>query len=112
MCHAELYISIDWDRNALHVAAGRNTVDVDGRWRDGIAIEVDRTLALFNDLCAERDLAVAFHTRYRAGVDRAAANGHLGFAPADPVQWREGRLGSAMSVPELDEFTIGVRLTE
>jgi hypothetical protein len=111
-CHAELYMSIDWARNELHIAAGRNTVGVDDRWRDGIAIEVEKTLALFEDVCAERDLKVIFHTRYRSGVDSIAANEHLGFVAVNPVRWREGKVGSAMSVPELDEFTIGVRLTE
>ena len=112
VCHVELYMAIDWARNKLHVAAGRNTISIDDRWRDGVAIEVEKTLALFDELCTERELSVLLHIRYRPGLDFQSINRSLGFAPAGPVHWRSGEVGSTMSPPELDEFTIGVRITE
>jgi hypothetical protein len=111
-CIAELFIAIDWARNAFHMSAGRNTVTIDGRWRNGISIEVESALELFEELCTAERLTMLCHTRYRVGVDRIAANKILGFTAAKPVRWRGKAIGTMMSVPEVDEFTVGVRIAE
>ena len=109
-CWAELHVKIDWDRNQLHVTAGREQVTIDTRWRDDIAIEVEKTLALFEEYCQDKSLRFEVHTRYRRGVDRDSVNTRLGFVTAIPVQWAGKSFGSAMTVPEVDEFTIGINL--
>ncbi|HXA62217.1 MAG TPA: hypothetical protein VNW94_23960 [Streptosporangiaceae bacterium] len=38
------------------------------------------------------------------------ANRELGFVSARPVQWSGGFQGTTMSIPELDEITVGVYL--
>ena len=111
-CWAELHVKIDWDRNELHVTAGREQLTIDTRWRDDIAIEVEKTLALFEEYCQDKSLHFDAHVRYRLGVNRDMVNRRLGFVAAEPVQWAGQSFGSAMSVPELDEFTIGINLVE
>lgn len=110
ICHIELYIRIDWDRNQIHVAAGRDSIDIDDRWHDGISIEVEQSLALFDDYSREMSLHNKFHVRYTPGTDRQTARSGLGFKGADPVKWRDGFTGTAMGIPELDEFTIGINM--
>jgi hypothetical protein len=111
-CRAELFVKIDWGRNSLHVSAGRDTISLDTSWRDGVAVEVEKTLALFLEFKASESLNVSIHTRYAPGVDYAHANRTLGFAPAGPVTWANGSIGTAMTIPELDEFTIGLNFAE
>lgn len=110
-CHAELFIKIDWSRNALHMSAGRDTVQVDAGWQGGISTEVDLALGKFELFIRELGLRKVVHTRYGPGVDRAMANRQLGFTPATPVRWRGGTFGTVMSIPELDEVTVGVNAT-
>ncbi|QXJ23314.1 hypothetical protein AGRA3207_004455 [Actinomadura graeca] len=109
-CHAELFVKVDWNRNTLHMSAGRDTVQVDAGWEDGIATEVDLALQKFEMVTRELGLSKVVHSRYVPGVDRAMANRELGFRSADPVQWRSGFYGTTMSVPELDEVTVGINL--
>ncbi|MDL4818919.1 hypothetical protein [Actinomadura opuntiae] len=109
-CHVELFIRIDWDRNALHIAAGRDTVQVDAGWQDGVSTEIDLALQKFELVTRELGLRRVVHSRYAPGVDRARANRELGFRTANPVQWRSGFYGTTMSIPELDEVTVGVNL--
>lgn len=109
-CVGELFISIDWTKNQLHVAAGRNTVTIDERWKNDVSIEVEMALNLFEDLCRAERLSTIWHCRYREGVDGLLANTQLGFESATPVKWRGGYTGTGMSIPELDEFTVGVRI--
>jgi hypothetical protein len=109
-CVGELFVAIDWTKNELHVAAGRNTVTIDQRWQDDIAIEVEMALKLFEELCQAELLSTTWQCRYRANIDGSTANEHLGFRNATPVTWRGGFTGAGMSIPELDEFTVGVRI--
>jgi hypothetical protein len=111
-CAAELLLKIDWDRNAFHLSAGRETVELDGSWEDGISVEVDRTLILFLEYVQEENLSSKIHVRYAPTVDEEAANRELGFVPAEPVTWRGGFVGTAMTVTDLDEFSVGVRLVD
>lgn len=107
---AQLYMTIDWQKHEIHVAAGRETVTVDGRWRQGIAIEVEKALALFGDVCEAENLTNDLHARYRPGVDHAVVDASLGFKDAEPVKWRSGVVGSAMTIPEIDEVVVGVKI--
>jgi hypothetical protein len=109
-CWAELHVKIDWERNQLHVTAGREQVSIDSRWRDDIAIEVEKTLGLFEEYCKDKSLRFNVHVRYRSGVNVAHANSRLGFVAAERVRWAGEYFGSAMSVPEIDEFSIGINL--
>lgn len=111
-CWCELFMQIDWSRNEIHVAAGRDEVTIDSRWTDDIAVEVEKALGLFEEYADEHDLRILVHTRYRSGVDREQANRKLGFVNADPVRWAGGMVGSAMTVPELDEFSVGINLVD
>lgn len=110
VCHIELYIKIDWSRNEVHVAAGRDSIDIDDRWHDGISIEVEQSLTLFEDYSREMALHNIFHVRYSPGTDRQFVRTQLGFKGADPVKWQDGFRGTAMGIPELDEFTIGIKM--
>jgi len=110
MCRAELFIEIDWKRNALHISAGREKVQVDSRWQEGIAVEVDLTLQKFEEVTRELGLHKIVYCRYGPGVNREKANRELGLQPADPVRWKSGFVGTKMSIPELDEFSIGINI--
>ncbi len=111
LCWAELFIKIDWERHKMHLAAGRSTVSIDSRWsQDSTAVETDKTLALFERYRAEHGLHGLCHVRYRTGINRQQANLALGFTAADPIRWKGGHVGTHMSIPELDEFSIGVEL--
>jgi hypothetical protein len=109
-CHAELFVKIDWRRNKLHMSAGRDTVQLDAGWVDGISTEIDLALQRFELVTRELGLRKIVHCRYAVGVNGSMANRELGLIDADPVQWRSGFYGTTMSVPELDEFTVGVNL--
>lgn len=109
-CHVELFIKIDWERNAVHMSAGRDMVQVDAGWDGGVSTEIDLALQKFELVTRELGLRKVVHSRYAAGVDRSRANRELGFRNADPVQWRSGFYGTTMSIPELDEVTVGVNL--
>lgn len=109
-CHAELFVKIDWSRNALHISAGRDTVQVDAGWEYGIATEIDLALQKFELAISELGLRKIIHFWYKPGVDREKANRELGFSPAKPVRWRNGSVGTKMSIPELDEMTVGINL--
>lgn len=111
-CWAELFMKIDWRRHELHMTAGRTTVAIDAGWHDDLSVEVEMSERLFKDFCATHGLNVHLVIRYRPGVDRDAANRRLGFVRAAPVVWRGGAVGTAMSIPELDEFSVGVRLLD
>lgn len=111
-CWCELFMRIDWSRNEIHVADGRDAVTIDSRWTDDIAVEVEKALGLFEDYANDHDLRILVHTRYRSEVDREAANRTLGFVNAEPVRWAGGMVGSAMTVPELDEFTVGINIID
>ena len=111
-CFAELFIEIDWERNAIHMAAGREDVHVDDRWPQDTAIEVDEALRLFLEIVDAEGLKILCRTRYAPGVDRDTANQRLGFRPADPVQWAGGTVGSRFVIPELDEVAVGVNVIE
>jgi hypothetical protein len=110
ICHVELYMKIDWYRNQFHIAAGRDSIDIDDRWNDGISIELEQSLALFEDYSREMELHNIFRVRYDPGVDRQFVRSQLGFSSADPVKWKGGFKGTAMGIPELDEFTIGINM--
>jgi hypothetical protein len=110
-CAAELFVKIDWQRNAIHMAAGKHSISLDSSWQSGVSVEVEKTLALFLEFVASEHLSVKIYTRYAPGVDRAHANRVLGFITAQPVTWVGGSIGTAMTIPELDEFTIGLNLT-
>lgn len=108
-CHAELFVKIDWSRNALHMAAGRDTVHVeDTGWPDGVSTEIDLALRKFEMFAGELDLRRIFHVRYGAGTDRDETNRRLGFQRAKRVRWRDGTVGTVMSIPELDEVSVGI----
>lgn len=109
-CHAELFVKIDWSRNTLHMSAGRDTVQVDAGWQDGISTEIDLALQKFEVVTRELGLRKVIYSRYAPGVNRETANRELGFQSANPVQWRSGFFGTTMSIPELDEVTVGVNL--
>lgn len=110
VCHVELYMKIDWSRNEVHIAAGRDSIDIDDRWHNGISIEVEQSLALFEDYSREMELHNIFHVRCSSGIDRQVVWSRLGFKDASPVQWRDGFKGTAMGIPELDEFTVGINM--
>ncbi|MFB4299974.1 hypothetical protein [Actinomadura sp. NTSP31] len=109
-CHVELFIRIDWDRNTMHMSAGRDMVQVDAGWDGGVSTEIDLALQKFELVTRELGLRKVVHSRYAPGVDRARVNRELGFRNADRVQWRSGFYGTTMSIPELDEVTVGVNL--
>lgn len=112
LCSAELYVRIDWQRNTLHISAGKDSISLDPSWHDGVSVEVEKTLALFVEFVSSEHLNVIIRTRYAPGVDRAYANRILGFESAEPVRWASGSIGTAMTIPELDEFTIGLNLSQ
>lgn len=109
-CHAELFIRIDWNRNALHISAGRDTVQIDAGWEGGIATEVDLALEKFDMFARRLGLRKTFHVRYTPGYDVDTINQRLGFSRARPVRWRDGTVGTVMSIPELDEVTVGINV--
>lgn len=109
-CWSEMYVKIDWDRNRIHVSAGRDSVAIDDRWRDDVAIEVEKVMELFEEYAEAQDLRIKCHTRYASGVDRDKANEVLGMKSVSKVKWAGGSEGSAMTVPEIDEFTVGIKL--
>lgn len=111
-CWSELFFRVDWERNQFHILAGRDSVAIDERWRNDTAVEVERTLNLFYEYAMEHRLNVICHSRYRPGVDRAHANRTLGMVDASPVTWLGGTIGSSMTVPEVDEFTVGINMFE
>jgi hypothetical protein len=110
ICHVELYIKIDWYRNQVHIAAGRDSINIDDRWNDGISIELEQSLALFEDYSREMELHNIFHVRYPPRTDQQLVRSRLGFKSADPVKWQGGFKGTAMGIPELDEFTVGINM--
>jgi hypothetical protein len=105
-------MKIDWDRNELHVKTGRNNVVIDSRWRDDVAIEVDKTMTLFEEYCAGRDFEIVCYMRYASGVDRVHAHSVLGFVDTPDVTWAGPLAGTEMTIPEIDEFTIGINLVD
>jgi hypothetical protein len=112
LCSAELYVRIDWERNKMHMAAGKDSIFLDPSWQGGVSLEVERTLALFLEFISSERLNVSIQTRYAPRVDRAYANRVLGYKNANPVKWVGGAVGTAMTIPELDEFTIGLNLAQ
>lgn len=111
-CHTELFVRIDWNRNALHLAAGRDTVQIDAGWEDGISTEIDLALQKFETFCRDLRLTKKVTVRYAPGLDSHDINRRLGFSPAAPVQWRGGTIGTVMSIPELDEVTVGLNAAD
>jgi hypothetical protein len=112
LCAGELFVKIDWQRNAFQLAAGKDSIRLDQSWNDGVSVEVEKTLALFLDFLSAENLNIKCTTRYASGVDRAHANSVLGFSPGKKVTWVSGTVGTAMTIPELDEFTIGVNFSQ
>jgi hypothetical protein len=110
-CHAELFIKIDWSRNALHIAAGRDTIQLDAGWQGGISTEIDLALGKFEMFTRELGLRKIFRVRYSPGVDRDTINQKLGFRPGTPIRWHGGAVGTVMSIPELDEVTVGINVS-
>lgn len=110
VCHIELYIKIDWSRNEIHIATGRDTIDIDDRWNNGVSIEVEQSVALFEEYSRELNLHNIFHVRCSPGMDRQVVWNRLGFKDVSKVKWRDGFRGTAMGIPELDEFTIGINM--
>lgn len=111
-CYFELSIKVDWKRNEIHLSAGRDIVEVDSSWKNGISAEVDLSLGTFEKFVRERRLRKEVRVRYAPGVDRDKVNRILGFTPAAPVRWRGGTVGTAMSIPELDEVTVEIKGVE
>jgi hypothetical protein len=105
-------MKIDWERNEIHVKAGRNNVVIDSRWRDDVAIEVDKTMTLFEEYCAGRDFEIGCYVWYASGVDAVYANSVLGLVDATDVTWAGPLAGTEMTIPEIDEFTIGINLVD
>jgi len=112
LCAGELYVKIDWQRNTFHLAAGKDSILLDQSWNDGVSVEVEKTLALFLDFLSAEGLTIKCTTRYATGVDRTYANSVLGFSRGQKVTWVSGTVGTAMTIPELDEFTIGVKFSQ
>ncbi len=104
----ELSLRIDWYRYQLHIGAGRTTIEIDDRWPDQTAIELNETLELFNDFVRNNGLRTEWHVAYRAGLPRSAAviNRELGFSAAKPVTWAAGKEGFKHIIPELDEMSV------
>ncbi|MEV0975934.1 hypothetical protein [Streptomyces sp. NPDC049915] len=106
----ELDIKIDWSRHEFHMAAGRTTVGIDSRWRDGAAIEVDEAVDLFEKCMAARGLSPKVMYRYPAGADVQTIRKELGTGPGDPVKWAGVAEGPQMRVSGLDEVSAGIRI--
>jgi hypothetical protein len=111
-CKAELYVKVDWQQNRLQVAAGKDSIQLDSSWTQGVSVEVEKTLSLFSEYIKAEHLSVTIRTRYAPGVDREHANRVLGFETVERVKWASGSIGTAMSIPELDEFTIGINFAQ
>lgn len=109
-CHAELFVRIDWSKNALHMSSGRDTVQVDAGWEGGVAAEIDSALQTFELVIKELGLRKYIQFRYTPDVDQDMANRKLGFSKAKPVQWRSGYVGTTMNIYEIDEMDVGVNL--
>jgi hypothetical protein len=110
-CCVEIFMKIDWVRNQFHVSAGGDEVTIDKRWHGGISVEVEKAMALFEEVASAENLDTTVYVRYTPGIDVERARAELGFVAAEKVRWKDGVVGTAMSIPELDEFTVGIRLS-
>ena len=112
LCKAELYIKVDWQQNRLQIAAGKDSVKLDSSWSQGVSVETEKTLSLFLEYVSAEHLRVTVRVRYAPGVDHAHVDRVLGFKTVERVKWVSGKIGTAMSIPELDEFTIGMNFAQ
>src|SRR5258708_5140827 len=48
LCRAELIFEIDWDEYTFQMSHSKTIVNIDQRWVDDTAIEVDEVIILFN----------------------------------------------------------------
>lgn len=109
-CH--LRLTIDWRAHKLHIEAGRTTVQIDGRWIDNTAVEIDETLRVFEAYMASRPLTIKLFVEYAEGVDRNRADAELGFVPGTRPNWAGEPVGDSYNVRDLDELSIGIEMVD
>ncbi|HKF56116.1 MAG TPA: hypothetical protein VKJ45_11745 [Blastocatellia bacterium] len=102
----ELSLHIDWNRYEVHIGAGRTTIEIDDRWPDQAAIELNETLELFNEFVVNNNLSTKWRVAYRPWLSGEAINRELGFVTPKPLTWAGKREGFANVIPELDEIRI------
>jgi hypothetical protein len=109
LVEVELSLNIDWGKYNLHLAAGRESVDISTR-REPDAVSLDGTIEMILDWARDRDLRVVPTIRYAVGTDVETANQILGLTPVAPVRWLSGAIGTVAPLPRLDEITAPIRL--
>lgn len=111
---AELSVDVNWSRNRLRLAAGRESDAPYPDWSSDVSADLSGDIASFLASLANKGFHVLPTIRYSPDVDADAANEDLGFKPAMSTRWTSGGTGTAttFSPRELDEFSISLRLED
>jgi len=109
---SELCLEIDWKEYNNQVSKGRVSVTIDDRWRDHTSIDVDEAVRLFVKYVEANRLATEWLVYYGKGVNTDDANRRLGFHTAPLPKWAANAVSSFSTVPEIPEFSVGVRMID
>ncbi len=117
LCRAELTLEIDWDEYNLQISQARVLVAVDEkRWRDNTAPEVSDAIKIFNKFVKMCNLETTWQITYTDQVyqtskQHASVDRTLGLVTAEPIKWVTTEQSLKITVGELPEITVGLRLT-
>jgi hypothetical protein len=117
LCRAELVFEIDWDEYKLQISRGKTTVNIDQRWVDDTAIEVDEVILLFNDFVHTYSLKTEWMVRYPSWIygdqkKLSEVRRALGLTDAEPIKWAGPKQGTSHQIPELREARVGCYLAD
>ena len=113
-CRGELTLIIDWNEFDIHMSQGNVKVAIDDQmWNNQTAVEIDELIRLFNKFVQSKGLQTRFVVQYPSHLDSNYINSQLGFVTADPVTWAKGgTINESLSIEELPELKIGLRLID
>ena len=117
LCRAELIFEIDWDEYKFQMSRGKTIVNIDQRWIDDTAIEVDEVILLFNDFVQTYSLRTKWQLRHPSWIYENQAKFDevkrtLGLIDAKPIKWAGPKQGTSHQIPELREARVGCYLAE
>jgi len=117
LCRAELTFEIDWDEYKFQMSRGKTTVNIDQRWVDDTAIEVDEVIILFNDFVQTYSLRTKWIVFYPSWIygDQAKLSEvqrTLGLIDAEPINWAGPKQGTSHQIPEIREARVGCYLAD
>ena len=107
----ELVLSIDWERHTLNLEKN-STVVVNKKWKDGVMIELNEAIELFNGIVEESNLTTDYVVIFneKLNLNREQIKKEMGYITAPVIDWKNEPVSCTSRNNQLSEFGIEVKI--